>query len=88
MFVGQYRKEIETKLGGIPNFLDQVLVKNLQDFIGIKPKKDNTSEASQWGFNKLDPAQFRNYLQVKKRDIREGLDKISEATGMFLDRFY
>lgn len=77
---GNYKNEIISKLTTIPNFLDQVLVKNLQSFIGLKNGSLNNGITGKL-LNTLDPLQFGNYLQVSKNNIQEGLGKIAEATA-------
>jgi carboxylesterase type B len=73
---GQYKDEIVKKLRGVPDFLDKVLVKNLQDSLGLQ-SNNNTRRV----LSLLDPKQFKNYLEYSKSNIHEGLGKISEATG-------
>lgn len=78
-FLGQYRDEIVSKVKAIPNFLNEVLVKNLQDITIFNDNKNNTTSSS--ALNILDFHQFGNYLKTKTRDVYENLDKIAEATG-------
>nr|XP_969988.2 PREDICTED: carboxylesterase 1E [Tribolium castaneum] len=75
---GQFRDEITNKLQKVPEFLDKVLVKNLQNAIGINRDKNSTSGKL---LNLLDPNQFKNYLQYKRNNLHEGLAKIAEATA-------
>ncbi|XP_017770157.1 PREDICTED: carboxylesterase 4A-like isoform X2 [Nicrophorus vespilloides] len=72
---GKYREEIVKKLHNIPNFLDYVLIKNLQNFTTIA----NNSLLGGF-FNILEPLKFRNYVQIEKNNVLEGLSKISQAT--------
>lgn len=75
---GQFKDEIVNKLQKVPQFLDQVVVKNLQNALGIKNEGNASSGRL---FSLLDPNQFKNYLDFKKGNLGEGLGKISEATG-------
>lgn len=72
------RKDIEQKLNTIPNFLDNVLVKQLRETLFtdklIKDSSNNT-------VNNLLPLNFGNYLQLRSQNLHEAIDKVAEATG-------
>ncbi|CAH0551297.1 unnamed protein product [Brassicogethes aeneus] len=83
---GQYKDEVLEKLKTIPNFLDKVLIKNLQGFLVRGSNKNQTGTSKNNLFGILGGVgdsllNFRNYIQVKKNDLKEGLSKISEATS-------
>ncbi|KAF5274800.1 hypothetical protein FQR65_LT00383 [Abscondita terminalis] len=78
---GKFEKEILTKLQTVKHYLDDVLIKSLQIFTPLKSNKMfNSSTGLLSMFKKLDPFQFRNYVTVKRNDLREGLSKIAEMT--------
>lgn len=77
VYLGQYKNELISKIKTVPNFLNEVLVKNLQNFT-ILPKRENSTSALN---NAFDVHEFGNYLKTESRDVHENLDKISEATG-------
>ena len=74
----QFKDEIIKNLKKIPDFLDKVVVKNLQSALGIEFNK-NTSAGNLLGL--LDTNQFKNYLSYQKDNLVQGLGKISEATS-------
>lgn len=74
VFVGQFRDEIVSKVKALPNFLNEILVQNLQTVT------ENSNTSSLFN-NVLDFKAFGNYLKTKTRDVYENLDKIAEATG-------
>lgn len=77
----QYQSEIIEKLKGIPNFMDQVLIKNLQNCTHINDAAKNGTKQSGGYFNLLNPLQFRNYLKIARNNFIQGLSKIAEATS-------
>lgn len=87
LFAGPYRKEITSKLGAISDFLENAFVQNLQEFIGFNKKtKRQISQLNQTAysiFQVTDSSQFKNYLKVRKENLNEVLDKVSEATGKY-----
>lgn len=80
---GKYREEIINKLKIIPDFLDKVLVKNLQSFIGIHrlTGTNGTQKTSGSFLPFVNTSLFQNYIHAKALDYKEGLERISEATG-------
>lgn len=78
IFLAQFQDEIVSKVKAIPNFINEVLVNNLQ---GIAMLNSENKENSSSILNILDFHEFGNYLKLKTKDIYENLDKIAEATG-------
>lgn len=79
--LGNFRNEITAKLK-IPDFLNNALIQNLQDVIGLRGsdnKNGNNTLSGLW--SNLNVLQFKNYIQTKKNDIEEGLNKIAEVTS-------
>lgn len=68
------------KLGTVPQFLDKVLLGNLQETIAYTVNNSEKSEKpSFWSI--LDPLNFKTYLSVGKNNVKEAFNKITEATG-------
>lgn len=78
-FIGKYKEEIKSKLRSVPNFLDKILIKNLQSLTPLS-SGEGGNETNFWSI--LDPLNFRNYLKVTKNNLQEGVEKISEITGI------
>lgn len=78
--LGIFRNEISAKLK-IPDFLNKALIQNLQNVIGLKGNDDSGNNTLSGFWNNLNVLQFKNYIQTKKNDIEEGLNKIAEATS-------
>lgn len=79
LLLGQYQNEIVSKLKSVPNFLENILVRNLQSFTGLGKTEGKQRASSLW--NIIDPLHFRTYVSVAKNNLKEGLWKISEITG-------
>lgn len=77
---GKYREEILNKLRHVPEFLNNVLVKNLQEFVAIHRLR--RSKASEKFLQLLNVSEFRNYIHAKANDYKEGLMRVAEATGI------
>ncbi|GJQ76573.1 hypothetical protein Trydic_g2270 [Trypoxylus dichotomus] len=74
----QFKKEIVANLKTIPNFLNKVLIKNLQSLSGLTTSVTNQNNVF---WNILDPLNFRPYMQSTSNSIVDNLSKVSEATG-------
>lgn len=66
----------------MPQFLNEILIKNLQNLTGlIHEGKQRANSSGLLSLGLLDLSRFQNYLTVKTGELGEMLDKISEATG-------
>ncbi|RZC37122.1 carboxylesterase 1E, partial [Asbolus verrucosus] len=74
---GQFKDEISSKLQSVRGFLDQVLVKDLQNTLGLQGSGNKSGGL----LHILGTDQFQNYLHLEKKGLHETLGKIAEATG-------
>ncbi|KRT82713.1 hydrolase [Oryctes borbonicus] len=74
----QFRNEIVTNLKVIPDYLNKVLIKDLQSLTALTASVTNQSNAF-WSI--LDPLNFRPYIQSTSNTIVDNLSKVSEATS-------
>ncbi|KAJ8925837.1 hypothetical protein NQ315_009689 [Exocentrus adspersus] len=75
---GHFRKDVEYKLKTIPNFVDNVLVKQLTGTL-FKNKLLNVDLNQPSG--SVLPLNFGNYLQYNSQSLHDALDKVAEVTG-------